>query len=112
MRSGRKLWGTKLWLLCPVVFYFLIFCMVKAVLGRKGLFWLQRDGVHHGEEGTATEHKAGLAVRSTGEIASGAKLSPGAILPPENRATSWGTCAQIYGPSGGRFPSKPQQWLW
>lgn len=60
MRSGRKLWGTKLWLLCPVVSYFLIFCMAKAVLGRKDLFRLQRDGVHHGEEGTATEHKASL----------------------------------------------------
>lgn len=37
--------------------------MAKAVLGRKGLFWLQRDGVQQGEEGTAGEHKAGLAVR-------------------------------------------------
>lgn len=87
------------------------FLYAQSSFREKGLFRLQRDGVHHGEEGTATEHKASLAVRNTGEIASGAKLSPGAILPPENRATSWGSCVQIYGPSGGRFPFKPQQWL-
>lgn len=41
--------------------------MAKAVLGRKGLFWLQRDGVRQGEKGTAG---------STGEIASGTKPPP------------------------------------